>query len=239
MRQLPSPAADPQYARVVLLALRAIPQRSRLRPLSAPACPPMPGLRAALSPRALLAAALVALAALPAACAGDDASIAATSARPAWRSLHAALLRRTEVGAGRIGRFIYVVGGFLASTETTAAVERYDIRGDRWTQVNSMPIAVNHPAVATLAGRLYVYGGYTDSAFNQVTAALQRYDPASDRWMRLPPSPTPRAAAALVAYGGRLYAVGGAAAGRPLRVVERFDPDIRRWQRLPPMEVAR
>ena len=37
------------------------------------------------------------------------------------------------MAAARIGRYVYVVGGFeRASGQTTAAVERYDIRRDRW-----------------------------------------------------------------------------------------------------------
>jgi hypothetical protein len=190
----------------------------------------------------LRAAALTALVALavPLACggaAGSGSEQARTTA--SWRPLQPALLERTEVGAARIGRFIYVVGGFLPSRQTTAAVERYDIERDRWRRVAAMPIAVNHPAVAALDGRLYVYGGYTDSGFGAVTAALQRFDPRTGRWRLLARSPTARAAAGLVAARGRLFAVGGAAEGTPLSTLEVYDPRRRRWAGAPPMRVAR
>ena len=42
-------------------------------------------------------------------CGGDTASPAATGA---WRSLAPATLERTEVAAARVGRFVYVMGGF-------------------------------------------------------------------------------------------------------------------------------
>jgi N-acetylneuraminic acid mutarotase len=156
-----------------------------------------------------------------------------------WQPLRPALLRRTEVGAARIGRFIYVVGGFLPSRATTAAMERYDIRKDRWRHAPPLPIAVNHPAVTAAGGRLYVFGGYTDSSFGAVTGRLQRFDPRTGRWRLLPAAPTPRAAAGLGASGSRLYAVGGAAAGAALPVVEVYDVERRHWSSAPPLAVAR
>jgi N-acetylneuraminic acid mutarotase len=192
--------------------------------------------RTALAIVAMLVIAIVA-------CGGSEStatrSVAVDSSANRWRALHDAILRRTEVGAARIGRFIYVVGGFLPSTETTAAVERYDIERDRWKRLQPMPVAVNHPAVASHRGRLYVYGGYTDSTFVPVTGALQRYDPRSGSWSQLAGSPHPRAAAALAGVNGKLYAAGGTAGGEVLAALEVFDISERRWSAGPSMAVAR
>ena len=97
-------------------------------------------------------------------------------------------LERTEVAAARIGRRIYVVGGFeRGSGETTAATERYDIRRDRWSRARPMPVALNHPAAVAHRGRLYVHGGYRAARdLSQPTAALLEYDPGRRRWRRLP-----------------------------------------------------
>ena len=101
-----------------------------------------------------------------------------------WTALTDSPLARTEVAAARLGRFIYVVGGFVAPGDgTSAAVERYDIRRDRWTRVADMPIAVNHPAAVAYRGRVYVHGGYA-SGLSQPTSALLRYNPERDRWKR-------------------------------------------------------
>ena len=63
-----------------------------------------------------------------------------------WTALRPALLSRTEVAAARVGRFVYVVGGFeQRSGGTTAAVERYDIGRDRWRRVRSMPVGAQPP----------------------------------------------------------------------------------------------
>jgi N-acetylneuraminic acid mutarotase len=124
-----------------------------------------------------------------------------------------------------------VVGGFeRASDATTAAVERYDIRRNRWTRVRPMPLALNHPAAVTYRGDLYVHGGYTGASdLSAPTGALLRYDPERRRWRRLPSSPTPRAAHAVAVIGGRLFAAGGANESGALRSLEIYDFERRRW----------
>jgi N-acetylneuraminic acid mutarotase len=169
----------------------------------------------------------------------SGAPVAGAATTSAWRPLHHAILSRSEVGAARIGRFIYVVGGFLPSGETTAAVERYDIKRNSWRVLAPMPVAVNHPAATSYRGKLYVYGGYTDSTFGPVTGTLQRFDPASGSWVQLGGSVHPRAAAALAAINGKLFAVGGAAGGAALDDLEIFDLRTGKWRPGSSMRVAR
>jgi N-acetylneuraminic acid mutarotase len=136
------------------------------------------------------------------------------------------------VAAARIGRFVYVVGGFERSSgATVASVERYDIRRDRWTRAPDMPLAVNHPTAVAHRGLLYVHGGYRGATgLTEPTGALLRYDPERRRWRRLPASPTPRAAHALAAIDGRLYAAGGANDSGSLRSLEIYDIRRARWR---------
>jgi N-acetylneuraminic acid mutarotase len=175
---------------------------------------------------ALTLAALVALLVLP-----DGGGARADR----WRPLRPGSLERTEVAAARVGRFVYVVGGFeRASGATTAAVERYDIRRDRWRRVRPMPIGLNHPTAVAYRGRVYVHGGYAgESGLNEPVARLLRYDPRRSRWRRLPSSPTPRAAHAAAVLGGRLYVAGGANDAGSLRSLEIYDFERRRWSRGP------
>lgn len=94
-----------------------------------------------------------------------------------WTALAPAPLERTEVAAARIGRFIYVVGGFeRGSGRSTGAVERYDIRRNRWRRLRSMPLSLDHATAAPYRGRLYVHGGYT-AGLSRPTNALLEYDP--------------------------------------------------------------
>jgi hypothetical protein len=164
---------------------------------------------------------------------------AGTSATSEWLPLRTASLPRTEVGAARIGDSIYVVGGFVRPSRTTATVERYEIDRDRWQRLPPMPIAVNHPAVTSYEGLLYVYGGYRDASFGPATAALQRYDPVGAKWKLLPPAPTARAAAAMAGFGGKLFAAGGVGGDEVVRTLEVYDIAARRWHPAKPMRVAR
>jgi non-specific serine/threonine protein kinase len=158
-----------------------------------------------------------------------------------WKPLASSKLSRTEVGAARIGRSIYVVGGFERSSgRTTAATERYAIGENRWSRVRGMPIALNHAAAVSWHGRLYVVGGYADPAgLSQEQALLLRYDPRADRWKRLADPPSARAALAAAVVGDRLYAVGGVRGGAALGTLEIYDLRKDRWTTGPDMEVAR
>ena len=155
------------------------------------------------------------------------------SRRDRWTALTPATLERTEVAAARIGRFVYVVGGFeRESGETVAAVERYDLRRDRWRRMPDMPVAVNHPAAAAYRGRLYVHGGYRGRRdLSSATGALQRFNPRTRRWRRLRGSRAPRAAHALAVVGRRMYAAGGSGTSGSLRSLEVYDFRRRRWRR--------
>jgi N-acetylneuraminic acid mutarotase len=157
-----------------------------------------------------------------------------------WAPLHPATLERSEVAAARIGHHAYVVGGFVAPDRTTAAVERYDLRADRWARVRGLPFGLNHPAAAAYRGKLYVVGGYRAAhGLTQESAALLRYDPRRNRWTRLSDMPTARAALAVAVVGGRLYAAGGAAGGRALATLEVYDFVTGRWARRRDMPTAR
>jgi N-acetylneuraminic acid mutarotase len=171
---------------------------------------------------------------------GDDADgVRAKSGR--WASQQPSPLSRSEVGAARIGRSIYVVGGFIAPDgATTNRVARYDLRTGSWAETAPMPIAVNHPAVAASGGRLFVYGGYTASgALSGETDALQRYDPATDSWATLAGSGLRRAAATIAAVGRKLYAIGGAGGGSALTATQVYDVPTGTWAPAPSMRVAR
>ena len=191
-------------------------------------------------PAMAVALAIFAVASLPAATRGDAASAARLDR---WVPLRPATLEREEVAAARIGRFIYVVGGYERQgferhgELTTAALERYDTRRNRWRRLRPMPVALNHAVAVSYRGRLYVHGGFPAGQGTVQTigaqAGLYRYEPGSDSWSRLPASPTPRGSHAGAVVGQRLYVAGGANAGGSLRSLEVYDFSRRRWSRGP------
>ena len=167
---------------------------------------------------------------------------AAASSTKRWARLEPSPLRRSEVAAARVGRFVYVAGGFLGpGGETTNKVARYDIRRDRWKVVSPMPLAVNHPAATSWGGKVYVHGGYGDpTGLEAASSRLFEYDPKRDRWRELAAAPTPRAAHALVAIDGRLYAAGGAnSASDQLTSLEVYGIASGTWAPGAPMSVGR
>ena len=162
---------------------------------------------------------------------------------PQWRTLAPAQLERTEVAAARVGRYVYVIGGFEGeSGATTAATERYDVRRNRWTRVADLPVPLNHAAAASHRGDVYVVGGYSGATgLTNEVATLYRYDPGRDRWRRLPSMPTARGAMVAGVIGRKLYVAGGASAhrGGALPTLEIYDFRTRRWRAGPDMAVAR
>ncbi len=115
---------------------------------------------------------------------------------------------REHLAAVSDGRFVYAVGGRdLSADSNTRALERYDVRDDRWAKLPSMPIASGSLGAAILEGRLVAVGG-EDST--RVIDAVQSYDLGSRRWSQLDALPTPRHGLGVAAFGDALYALGGA-----------------------------
>jgi N-acetylneuraminic acid mutarotase len=113
---------------------------------------------------------------------------------------------RTEVSAAPFRGGIAVVGGFLANGNTTKRVEFYLPRRKRWQRLPDLPVAVNHAAAASAAGKLYVAGGYGRRQGQMLRTAFV-FD--GTRWRSLPPMPEVRAAAGGAVVAGKLYVVGG------------------------------
>lgn len=155
-----------------------------------------------------------------------------------WTRLRSSTLARCEVAAAQIGRFVYLVDGFLAPSSsdllpTTGVLERYDVRRDRWRRMAPLPVPVNHASAVTYKGSMYVHGGWPNEVEFNATANFWRFDPRTNRWTRMPPSPTPRAAEAAAVIADRLYVAGGADNSGSLRSLEIYDFRQRRWSRGP------
>jgi N-acetylneuraminic acid mutarotase len=202
-------------------------------------------------------AARLAMGAAVALVAGGTAVVLAASGGPEsarsdrWTALRPAGLERTEVAAARIGRSIYVVGGFERSSgATTAAVERYDIRRNRWSallrfdpergrwrRLPASPTQRAAHAVAVIGNRLYAAGGANDTGSLR---SLEIYDFERRRWTSGPSfsfGPA-RNHTTGVAAGGRFYVVAGRDAEN-FTAVERYDPRRRRWQDVPDLRTPR
>jgi non-specific serine/threonine protein kinase len=113
---------------------------------------------------------------------------------------------RTEVAAAPLRGEIVVVGGLLERGGNSRRADALDPAAGTWRRLPDLPVNVDHAAIASARGFVYVVGGYgIDRA---PLRAAYRFD--GTRWQRLPPPPEPRAAAAAAATAaGKLYVVGG------------------------------
>jgi hypothetical protein len=118
---------------------------------------------------------------------------------------------------------LWVIGGFDPQGRSSTAVQLL-INGG-WAAGPAYPFPVDHPAAATVDGRLYVVGGYSNGT---PRGDLYRADSTRGGWERLAPMHHPRGALALVALGSTLYAMGGAAGGE-VASIEAYDTIQNMW----------
>jgi N-acetylneuraminic acid mutarotase len=128
--------------------------------------------------------------------------------------------------------FLYVLGG----STNGFRFSRFDPVSNTWTQLPSMPsVPVIEAAAAMLAGKIYVYGGYTSTI-------MQVYDVASGQWLsnKTGPYPVPVRGASFVVIGGELYAVGGADINlNSMSGLKKYNPSNDTWTQLADMPTPR
>ena len=69
------------------------------------------------------------------------------------------LIPRLGSAACSLNGYLYVIGGWHDSTETTKKVERYDPSKDEWETVANLNERRYRPGVAVIEGSIYVCGG--------------------------------------------------------------------------------
>lgn len=158
------------------------------------------------------------------------------------------LTKRTEVAAAALDGKIYVVGGFekpslgnVLNFAMTRSVEMYDPATDRWISKAPLPIGLHHVGVGVSGGRLYVIGGYTQSALTvwKPVATVYAYDPTTDSWMERASMPTARGALSVTEHDGKLYAIGGYDRKANNAQVEVYDPAQDVWTTAAPLPTPR
>ncbi|GAA1655725.1 hypothetical protein GCM10009733_061470 [Nonomuraea maheshkhaliensis] len=160
---------------------------------------------------------------------------------------------RQEHGVAALGHRVYVLGGIVidpaGGVVTTGRVEVYDTRRDTWSEAAPLPVAMNHPNVATVGGRIYVLGGLSGGASWQALRDSFVYDPRTGRWTSLPPMPAglERGSAAMGVRGTKIYLAGGMRTLTPgpgglqdtVDLVSSYDVMTGRWESLPSLPQAR
>jgi hypothetical protein len=142
---------------------------------------------------------------------------------------------------GQTGTCVYAIGGFNASLNNVATVERYNPATNAWSPAASLPAPRSELATAAAPcppGQVGtcadVVGGFisTSESSGFADATAQSYNPTTNAWTTLAPLPTARAdltAATAPCPPGEngvcVYAVGGDdVVGRTFGTVEALDP---------------
>jgi hypothetical protein len=109
----------------------------------------------------------------------------------------------------------------------------------KWATKAPLPAARLDAAVATVDGKIYVFGGET--ADHPASNVNQEFDPATNRWRDRAPIPNITSHAGAAAYNGKIYLVGGFTAivhAVPIDKVFEYDVAADTWRQLPPLSSA-
>lgn len=155
-----------------------------------------------------------------------------------WTTLATMPTPRSAAAAAIVGNAIYVIGGRTTgggpgSGLELAVVERYDIAGDTWTTVASLPGPRSDMAVVSHGGKIYVFGGYTTGG--TMVSDVDMYNPVKDTWTSLTPMGNPRASLMAGKVGNYAYLIGGMGLIGLVRVNEVYNITKDSWSLDAPM----
>jgi N-acetylneuraminic acid mutarotase len=124
-----------------------------------------------------------------------------------------------------------------------------DSAAGRWTAVSPAPSKRTEVVAASLDGKIYVMGGFTELSFSNlgsftISDLVEVYDAATDKWKEAAALPAGLHHAAAAAIGGQLYVVGGfskklLSVWHPLATLYIYDPMSNAWTEGPPMPSPR
>jgi N-acetylneuraminic acid mutarotase len=102
----------------------------------------------------------------------------------------------------------------------------YDPAQDAWESLGPLPLPTFYTTSATVAGRLYLFGGYSSGGNHDKLADVYEYDPVTKAWSQRASMPKARGVAAAVAIGGKVYLAGASDDGSGM---EEYDPVMDSW----------
>jgi N-acetylneuraminic acid mutarotase len=133
-----------------------------------------------------------------------------------------------------------VLGGLVEGAgawgQTADLMLFYDVPTNTWTTAPALPVPLNHPNVAAVAGRIYLLGGLADvSGTWRAVPDSWVYDVEIDTWQALQPMPIAeaRGSAAVGVYHDTIYLAGGIPGfGSTVATVSSFDIPSGTWTSL-------
>ena len=116
---------------------------------------------------------------------------------------------RSDAAAVTIGLTTYLVGGYNGTRPDAPVLATTN--GRTFTTVAALPVPVRYPAVATLRGKIFIFGGQAITGPHAGTPldVIQAVDPARHTAAVIGHLPEPLAGAAAMTVGNELFVAGG------------------------------
>jgi N-acetylneuraminic acid mutarotase len=153
---------------------------------------------------------------------------------------------RQEHGVAATGSKVYVIGGLVQCQSMSLCVantaEVYNVEDNKWSDVKALPLAIHHPNVAAVDGKIYVLGGLTGLLSWKASPNSYVYDPAVNMWDQLAtmPAGTERGSAAVGVIGKTIYMAGGLNGISPtVDTATSYDTASGKWATLPKLPEAK
>ncbi|MGB3294527.1 MAG: kelch repeat-containing protein [Phormidesmis sp.] len=150
-----------------------------------------------------------------------------------------------DAGSTTLDGKLYMVGGKTQNAHVSSVYvydpgDSIDATDDIWSAAPNLPgVAVENPAVVSLDGQIYAFGGST-GPFSGAVSNAAVFDPLTSSWMALADMPTARGGATAQVVDGNIYVIGGLAEdGSSLSTVEIFDPVTGQWAGGSSLQTAR
>ncbi|MES2960171.1 MAG: galactose oxidase [Pseudomonadota bacterium] len=157
-----------------------------------------------------------------------------------WRPRAPLPIPRTEMAwAVSYRNRVHLVGGYAEQRVDRPYHHAYDAAADRWEELPQLPRGANHVGVATLAERLYAFGGFVEQ---NRTPHDESFAFDGSRWHSIRRLPEACGAIACIAMGNRVHLIGGAIGSDWRRSIDWhlvYDPATDRYERRQPLPVAR
>jgi N-acetylneuraminic acid mutarotase len=106
---------------------------------------------------------------------------------------------------GVVGGKIYKLGGGIWTKPFDTAYA-YDVTGDTWSPLKSLPVKNHGPAGAVVDGKVYIIGGIVELL---TTPKVWIYDPAKDSYASGPPLPISVSYSSAVTVNKCIYLISG------------------------------
>ena len=135
-----------------------------------------------------------------------------------------------QFAAAVVGDFVYITGGTDWTERVEGAVQRYDLKKDKWELVSSLrEPRFFHAAVGLRRRYLYVLGGVNTipAGYWVEMSSVEKYDSHTDTWTQAAPMKKARHGASAFVLHEKIFVAGGE--GSKNKPCEIYDPISDEW----------